>query len=308
MIEVSQGHEKGIGLEVFFKSCICLSQYDLNQIRLHSFKKTIQMTLASMGIEVGFQAGKVLFAGKELPFKELKKSETPESTVSLLSALADSKPEDILITLPTSKDQLILEGQKSLGHTEFLRKFYSVPTANMCFLSEKLNMALLTDHIPLKDVAPFFENEEFVFKKLDTLVTQLEKYFPDLSTKFVISGLNPHAGEGGLLGNQEENLKRSLDKIRKRFPEKEFIGPAPGDTLHHYPDHFLVYAHHDQGLSRFKASTGFFSSNTTLGLPILRMSVDHGTAFEIFGKNIANYTSCHYIVQRALQMRKAING
>ena len=108
-------------------------------------------------------------------------------------------------------------------------------------------------------------------------------------TEVYISGLNPHAGENGLLGNEENEILDAIENLRELYPRIIFEGPIPGDGIHlqktkKQAHQLYVYMYHDQGLSPFKQKHGLVGLHMTFGLPFLRMSVDHGTGFEIYGK------------------------
>lgn len=295
MIHITQGHEGSIALEVFLKSFLLLSPSQQQSFTLHcneqSWKKNLQINnLRSSS-----------FSNLMLVFTKAE----PQSSAALLSALEllEAK-QDILLTLPTSKDQLIYKETNYAGHTEFLRAYCKSPEASMLFASSNKRIVLMSDHIPLKEVPNFLSSQKIVNKISNTLEGH-GKYFYDFE-EVIISGINPHAGENGLLGSEESEILNALIYLKEKYPKLNFIGPLPGDTLHtaHKEDkkQLLVYMHHDQGLAPFKLEFGFIGLNISLGLPFLRMSVDHGTAFPLFGKGQANCLGCHYMLKSALQV------
>lgn len=297
MIYVTQGHEAGIGLEIFLKSFILLSREEKNEIRLVVSNSDLVNNLADLKLSPKL-------------FKDLKIIENIESTKfsstnSLMTALSIITPKDILVTLPTSKDQLIFKGVSCAGYTEFFRAYYQNPNISMTFKGLTQNVLLITDHIPLKEVANQI-TAELIQNKVQLTLDNFKKYFYQFN-EVIFSGINPHAGENGLLGNEEIHIKTAMAKLEKGYGSL-FKGPLSGDTLHHYFDsskkQLFVYMFHDQGLAQFKSQHGLIGLNITLGLPFLRLSVDHGTAFDLYGKNKASVTGMLFLFQQAFEVIK----
>jgi 4-hydroxythreonine-4-phosphate dehydrogenase len=195
-----------------------------------------------------------------------------------------------IVTGPVSKRSWDLAGIHWAGHTEYLSRFY--PEAIMFFWAENLKVALYTHHIPLRRaIAKINERSllEFILRLHGNMHT-----FPGHEFEFLVSGLNPHAGEQGLMGSEEdEQIIPAIEKARsKGVPIR---GPFPPDVIFrnalNKPDKIVIALYHDQGLIPFKLQAFDRGVNLTLGLPFVRTSPDHGTAFDIAGKNIANPTS-----------------
>lgn len=298
MIYVTQGHEKSIALEIFLKSFLTLSEGEQKLLSLVCAEETFAEHLKFMGLE------RKLF--KNLAFIEIKQSSLSLTLESLLTSLSLMKEGDILLTLPTSKDQLKYEGKNHLGYTEFLRSYKKTPELAMTFKADEEFVLLMTDHVPLKDV-PALIKKDFIIKKLSLVLDEYKKYFSSLD-EVIVAGLNPHAGEGGLLGLEDEEISLALSELRQQYPQVKFVGPLSGDTLHFHKKEklkqLMVYMFHDQGLPVFKAQHGLKGINMTLGLPYLRMSVDHGTAFDLYGKNQASPEGCLYVLKTALEIEK----
>jgi 4-hydroxythreonine-4-phosphate dehydrogenase len=303
MIHITQGHEESISIEVLLKALLLIhSNQTKNHLILHAFKETLEKNASLLNLSIEFNGKFVSFCGHQVQFIELAPASLPQSTSSLLSALNSIQQEDILITLPTTKDQLILDKKNPLGHTEFLRQFYKRPDLPMFFYAEDLKVLLLTDHIPLSDVTKAIQ-APMVIDKVQTCIDGYLEYFSDIDD-IIFAGVNPHAGEGGLLGHQENELKQAIRALSASNPGINFLGPIPGDSAHtklnHGKKQIIVYSFHDQGLPYFKATQNFFGINTTFGLPFLRLSPDHGTALELWGKNKANALGFHDVLLRAL--------
>lgn len=299
MIRVTQGHENGIGLEIFIKSFLLLSSTEQSKFKLYCFQESLKLTLEKSKLVFNIQDDGIIIANSFLSCEWLS-GDLPESTISLNKALIDISEQEVLLTLPTSKDQLIDDGIQRAGYTEFLRARYK-SDLSMLFSSPNENYLLVTDHIPLIDVTKKI-NSKLIHKKVKLCLDNFKKYFYTFN-EVVFSGLNPHCGENGLLGDKDSEIDEAIKSLSKEYP-LTFKGPLSGDTLHlHYRDknQLFVYMYHDQGLPVFKSKNHVVGLNITLGLPFLRMSVDHGTAFNLYGKNQANYLGCHYLLRCALK-------
>lgn len=304
MIHISQGHENSIGLEVLLKSLICLPQKDLHFLKLHCFKDTLETTLNSIHIKYEIFDDKLIINDKVLTLKLLKKNSLlSETLISLESTLKSCSTDDILLTLPSSKDQFQKNNSSFNGHTEFFRTFFSNSNLSMAFIGPINNVLLLTDHIPISQVASSISSESVLLKVSNVL----DNIGPLRSIRRVIfSGINPHCGEDGLMGNEESSLYESIKILKNKYEDIEFLGPISADTLQFFPSDcsdLLVYSSHDQGLAPFKTINGLLGINTTFGLPFLRVSPDHGTAFHLYGKNSAHYQGMLFVLKEILKLQ-----
>ena len=208
---------------------------------------------------------------------------------------------DALITCPVSKSIISLYKKNFKGQTDELAKLYKISPEKviMLFSSLDLRIALFTRHIPVKDISSKI-NSEKLKNFIILLNLEIKKWFNIRNPKIAILGLNPHAGEDGLIGSEEKNvispvIKELLSKKIKAdgpFSPDAMLAKAGQNYLKGIKQDYDVYVsmYHDQALPFFKAVAGFRGLNVTLGLPILRVSPDHGTAFDIAGKNIADNT------------------
>ena len=308
MIIVSQGHEKSISLEVFLKSYLLLSESDQKEITLVCSKESLINNCEVLNIPFKIDNSNelrfILFENI-INCNFIGKNDLPESTICLEKSLELIKEGDILLTLPTSKDQLIYKGQQLSGYTEYLRTRFNNKYISMLFTNLKKNTLLMSDHIPLSKVSSFLTSD-LIYSKTKTSISGFQKYFYKID-EMIFSGINPHVGENGLLGTEDKNIKLAIDKLQNEFENIKFIGPFAGDTLHKHltkKNQILVYMYHDQGLPIFKSENHEIGLNVSLGLPFLRMSVDHGTAFDLFGKNEANFLGCNYMINQALEISK----
>ena len=306
MIYITQGHEKSIGLEVFLKSFILLTSKNQLMFTLVTDESTLIENLKLLNLKYSIENSVLSFSGNSLQLILTTNEELPQSTTSLSKVLEVIKEGDILLTLPTSKDQLILNNEICKGYTEYLRSFYK--DANLCMLFKAMedNTLLITDHIPLKEVGSAI-TKELITKKVRTTLMYLDKYFQTID-EVVISGINPHCGEGGLLGTEDKSVYEAVTELSESI---SVVGPVSGDTLHFHKDttkkQLNVYMYHDQGLPVFKNKYKTIGLNITLGLPFIRMSVDHGTAFDLYGRGKADYSGCYYMLKEAIKLGK-ING
>ena len=287
MIFVSQGHQQSIGLEIFFKSFSLLNSRDRKLFHLVGDKFSIEETLNSIPSNLDISG---------LNYHYLEASDMSQSHQSLQYCLDKITAQNILITLPTSKDQLPGKG----GHSQFFRHIYKKEHIAMVFESLDERILLITDHIPLKDVSDTIDAPLIVSKVTTTL-----KGYASLKTlikEVIFSGINPHAGEEGLLGSEDATINHAIKELKAQFPHISFLGPFSADALHFFkrPNQLFVYMYHDQALPKFKSEHGTIGTHLTFGLPFLRMSVDHGTAFNLYKKNQANYMGMYNLLNRAI--------
>lgn len=212
-----------------------------------------------------------------------------------------------LVTGPVHKSIINDAGIAFSGHTEYLADKTNTEKVVMMLATKGLRVALATTHLPLKDVAAAI-NEKELMQVITILHRDLQMQFGIAQPKIYVCGLNPHAGEGGHLGREEiEIIEPTLDKLRARGIN--LIGPLPADTLFtpKYLDHAdaVLAMYHDQGLPVLKYKGFGQAVNVTLGLPIIRTSVDHGTALDLAGTGKADLGSLHTALHYALDMVEA---
>lgn len=197
-----------------------------------------------------------------------------------------------IITAPISKTAFAYAKVKFPGHTEMFADWYGVKSFAMMFLSKNIKAALLTIHQPIKNI-PTLINKELLANKFNLILETLKKDFNVKSPKIAVLGLNPHAGENGLIGDEEKNI--IIPFMRKFSMQKYFCGPFSPDAffgMKMYMNYDMVVGmYHDQILNPFKLLNFNKGVNYTAGLPIVRTSPDHGTAFDLAGKGIADETS-----------------
>lgn len=300
MIYVTQGYEKSASLHLFLKALSCFPNYIAENFTLILEKST----LANFGLD-HFDDDYLYLNNLKIPAIFINRDSRSISQATLETALELIEHNDQLFTLPTMKNQLILGYKNLKGYTEFFRSYFNNDFLAMTFKSESMSMVLLSDHIPLREVPKLKAND--CLKRIQSVLES--KYFE--KNNLVFLGINPHAGENGLLGNEDsicEYLKREISKKYKHF---NLVGPIAADSSlisrNNTKDDLFISAFHDQGLSLFKSHNGLHGANITLGLPFLRYSVDHGTAP---GKTLIqlNYMSYLYLINLMLEDMGRLNG
>ncbi len=210
----------------------------------------------------------------------------------LARAVVDAAVGNInaLLTMPISKFWAKRAGFSYEGHTEYLAHVLRVRNYAMMMFSENIKVVLVTTHIPLSEV-PKSINKEIIDRKLTLIFEEFKRIFK-LNPKVGVLGLNPHAGEGGEIGKEDMEI---IYPLIEEWKDKGFTveGPLPPDTAFLNKEDFDVFLcmYHDQGLIPFKIFAFREGINVTLGLPVLRTSPDHGTAYDIAWKGIADVTS-----------------
>ncbi|MGN8224341.1 4-hydroxythreonine-4-phosphate dehydrogenase PdxA [Gracilimonas sp. BCB1] len=211
-----------------------------------------------------------------------------------------------MVTAPISKEAVNLAGYEIPGHTEFLASQTNTDSVLMMLVSGDLRVALATTHIPVKDISKAI-TPDVIEEKVEILSSSLIHDFGITNPKIAVFGLNPHAGDGGVIGMEEiDTITPSLKMIREKRTDITLHGPFPADgffgqQLHKHHDAILAM-YHDQGLAPFKLLSFGKGVNFTAGLPIIRTSPDHGTAFDIAGKGVANPSSFKEAYKLAVEL------
>ncbi len=211
---------------------------------------------------------------------------------------------DVLVTAPISKETIAKAGFQFPGHTEYLADMSGVPEALMMMIADKLRVALVTSHVPLSEVSGSLTREK-ITDKIEALNQSLQRDFGIQRPKIAVLGFNPHAGENGKMGSEEaETILPAINAAKTK--DIFAYGPFPADglfgseSLHKYDAILAMY--HDQGLTPFKALAFDQGVNFTAGLPIVRTSPDHGTAFDIAGQDMASAQSMRSAIYAAIDI------
>ncbi len=211
---------------------------------------------------------------------------------------------DALVTAPVNKEKINKSGIRFLGHTEYLAGATKTRMYAMMLCGGPLKVTTLTRHIPLKKV-PCAITPRKIIEAVILTDAALKNYFKIKRPRIGICGLNPHCGEGGSIGTEEKDvIIPTVRRIRRFLPN--VFGPISGDVIFHMAYHgkldAVISMYHDQGLGPLKMIAFERGVNVTLGLPFIRTSPDHGTAYDIAGKGIADPGSMKEAIKLAIRM------
>ncbi len=276
-IAISIGDLNGIGLEIALRaheqiSKICKPVYCINETMLN-------WGSAMLGIDVpkNFktkECGDVFEIKPGISTKESGEFSFDSFVTAI--ALAKSNKVSAIVTLPINKSSWEKAGIKYKGHTDALADLLNCKTTMMLGCDD-MYVLLLTHHIALKDVSP-----QITVKKISKFLVSISKYIE--SDKIAVLGLNPHAGDNGVIGNEDKEIEKAIKKANKSLKKEMFEGPMVPDTAfcpaNREKFKYFVCMYHDQGLIPLKALYFEESINVTLNDSIIRTSVDHGTAFD----------------------------
>ena len=322
VVGITQGDGNGIGYEVIIKALadermleLCTPViYGSSKIfgfykkQIHNIEQ-INTNVITSAKDVHQKRVNIVNCLPENVFVEPGQS-TPESAkaamTSLQRAVEDIKDGyiDVLVTGPFNKRAMSAEGFGYTGHTEYLEKEFGVDEVAMIMVCDNLKVGVVTGHIALKDVAANITKEN-ILKKLRLMDSSLKRDFGIDSPKIAVLGLNPHCGDGGLLGDEESKI--ILPAVQEAMEEGILaFGPYSPDGffgLGNYRKYDTVLAmYHDQGLTPFKALAFEEGVNYTAGLPIVRTSPDHGTAYEMAGRDLADPRSMMSAIYTAIDI------
>ena len=321
VVGITQGDGNGIGYEVIIKALADERILDLctpviyGSSKIFGFYKKqihnidqINTNVITSAKDVHQKRVNIVNCLPDNVFVEPGQS-TPESAkaamTSLERAVEDIKAGhiDVLVTAPFNKRAMSAEGFGYTGHTEYLEKEFGVEEVAMIMVCDRLKVGVVTGHIALKDVCKSITSEKIV-KKLRLMQTSLQRDFGIDSPKIAVLGLNPHCGDGGLLGDEEQQI--ILPAVQAATEEGIMaFGPYSPDGFFgtNYSKFDAVLAmYHDQGLTPFKALAFEEGVNYTAGLPIVRTSPDHGTAYEMAGRDMADPRSMMAAIYTAIDI------
>lgn len=322
------GDFAGVGPEVTLKALAAdLDSDDTRYLLMGDIEKTIALnkqigTRLPLSVSSIQSSGRISFSHSEITIgSEHLKPGAPEAARAAVAwleqaaNLALNKEIDAMVTAPVNKESIIRAGISFVGQTEFLTNIARAPKTTMMLLGQDtggkwLRVALATTHVPIKDVA-----NQLSGKRIEVAVELAAKACSDLGlsrARIGVCGLNPHAGEGGKMGVEEQTIiGPAVKEMRRRGIDVH--GPASADALFYYAykgDYDAVVAmYHDQGLVPLKMIAFERGVNWTLGLPFIRTSPDHGTAYDIAGQNKANPSSmCAALALARKLAGKSIRG
>jgi len=327
IVGISQGDINGIGWEVIIKSMLDPTIFEICTPVVFGSNKTASFHRKALGIE-DFSFNQIKDVSEANPKRaniinvyeeevniELGKQTADGGKYALKSleaaayALAQGKV-NVLVTAPINKENIQSPDFNFPGHTEYLEDKFGDGNSLMLLVSDVLRVAVVTGHIPVTQVAHALTTEKII-KKIQTLNKALKNDFNIQKPKIGVLGLNPHAGDNGVIGDEEKNI--IIPAINKAKEEGMTVwGPYPADGFfgnETYKQFDAVLAmYHDQGLIPFKTIAFNSGVNFTAGLPVVRTSPDHGTAYDIAGKNKASEESFRTAMFTAIDIYRTRKG
>jgi 4-phospho-D-threonate 3-dehydrogenase / 4-phospho-D-erythronate 3-dehydrogenase len=309
VIGISVGDINGIGLEVILKALsdkrmlnmmtpVIFSAPDVVNFYRGHLKINLKFDLCHRPDQIHHGSINVVSCWKEklmVSFGEVNETGGTSAFYSLQSATKalENKYIDAVVTAPINKNNIQREDFSFPGHTEYFTTQFEANDSLMFLVNDELRVGVVTGHIPLTSVGESITRER-VTRKLNLMLNSLKQDFGIQKPKVAVLGLNPHAGEEGLLGAEEENIiKPVIEQVRKNG--NLVYGPFPADgffgMMHYRKFDGVLAMYHDQGLIPFKTIAFQTGVNYTAGLPVIRTSPDHGTAYDLAGKNGADETS-----------------
>ncbi|MDX1759640.1 4-hydroxythreonine-4-phosphate dehydrogenase [Arenibacter algicola] len=318
---ISIGDLNGIGCEVVLKTFEDSRMLDFCTPVIFASNKTISHQKSELGLEINYNGihdaskaidGKinVVNVWKETPVIKFG-DPTPESgkyaIQSLKAAVAALKNNeiDVLVTAPINKNNIQAEDFKFPGHTDYLAQELEGESL-MFMVTDGLRVGLLTDHVAVKDVATNI-TPQLIRSKVNTISNSLKMDFGIRKPKIALLGINPHSGDNGVIGKEDDEVLRP---VIKEMSEKGHLvfGPYSADSFFGSDNYknfdAILAAYHDQGLIPFKTLSFGKGVNFTAGLNKVRTSPDHGTAYEIAGKGVADNSSFKEAVFAAIHIFK----
>ena len=307
-IGITIGDYNGIGPEIALKALLEIDLVESTPILiappsiLNFYKQILSSNLSLIEIQNTSQvteAGPYILNLNNSSPQPVPESLTKESGTVAMQSIEDAidlclnDELHAMVTLPISKEAINLAGYKIPGHTEFLAKKTNTNSVLMILVSGDLRVALTTVHIPISQVATSITTE-LIIEKATILDRSLKRDFSISHPKIAVLGLNPHAGDGGVIGTEEiEIIQPALQTLKEQGIKAEGAFPADGffGQKRHLQYDAILAMYHDQGLAPFKSISFGQGVNFTAGLPIIRTSPDHGTAFDIAGKGVADPSS-----------------
>lgn len=304
-ILITFGNPNGIGPEIIAKALASFPNDSLDQFILIGDKESFNLYFPSK------LRNSLSFVEVSVPTFQLEPGNPSPlsgrlSYKFLLKAveMLKNRSGQTLVTAPISKELIASSGiQNFTGHTTFLSRAFNHAKVSMLFASKDLNVILTTIHHPLHSVSNIL-TQSILKTTLENGINWCTKTFGS-SFKIGVCGLNPHAGENGLLGHEEQKV---IIPVIQKLNHPSVFGPFPADSLfyeayHHQTYQLIVAMYHDQGLAPFKLLHFYDGINITLGLPFLRTSPDHGTAFALANKGQANEESMFQAIKTALEWK-----
>ena len=316
---ISVGDLNGIGVEILLKTFKDSRMFEFCTPVVYASQKAINFNKKhfDFNINVHSVSSKGKLSSDKLNVIDVWKDEVSINfgvednevgsyAVKSLEAAVDalnSGEIDVLVTAPINKKNIQSDTFKFPGHTDYLAKHIK-GNSLMLMVSGGLRVGLLTDHVPVKEVSTKID-KTLIENKVQTVIKTLKQDFQVQKPKVALLAINPHAGDNGVIGNEDSNLLAPVIESLKQEGNLVF-GPYPADSFfgsdHYKKFDAIIASYHDQGLIPFKTLSFGQGVNFTAGLDKIRTSPDHGTAYEIAGKGEANESSFKEAVFLAIKL------
>ncbi len=318
-VGISIGDLNGIGCEIILKTFEDVRMLDFCTPVIFASNKTISFQKNALNLEInyhGIQEANMALAGKinvvnvwkeipEVSFGNSTKEAGKFALQSLRAAVSALKNNeiDVLVTAPINKDNIQAEDFKFPGHTDYLAAELEGESL-MFMVTESLKVGLLTDHVAIKDVSSAI-SPRLIRNKISIIEKSLMMDFGIRKPRIALLGINPHSGDNGVIGKEDDEILRPV--VRERVDIGHLVyGPYSADSFFGSQAYkkfdAVLAAYHDQGLIPFKTLSFGNGVNFTAGLSKVRTSPDHGTAYEIAGKGLADHSSFREAVFTALNI------
>lgn len=288
VVVVTMGDPQGVGPEVICKALREKSLLAQGRFIVIGDKKALGRVHSSVGVV-------------DVPYKTAGEGSLKFLDKAIL--LIKGGVADALVTAPLSKEAVSRYAKNFVGHTEYLAEAFDVANFDMMFVARQTRLTIVTRHVPLKEV-PKLITQKAVFDSIALMAKTLKEKFKIKNPKIAVLGLNPHAGENGLLGHEDgKYILPAINKAKAQGINAK--GPLPADTFFAFAPNLydgVIAMYHDQGLAPLKGMYMKELVNYTPGLPFVRTSPAHGTAYDIVGKNKADPASMSAAIKLACQL------
>lgn len=306
-IAITMGDPNGVGPEIITKSLGCAEVQSICRPLVFGSHEVLELSRELSGIDTEYFIEKCGVFGTVDLTKGKVSEKAGQASLHCIEAAVQSVMDgqsDCIVTAPISKEAIHLAGSKFPGHTEMLASLSGSEHFAMMFEGAHFKVILATIHEAIKDV-PALLDKDNLFYMMVMANDALKNYFGIERPRIAVCGLNPHAGESGAFGTEEQEIIiPAVD--RARLSGMDIDGPLPADTLFYHAAQgrwdIVLAMYHDQGLIPFKMLNFELGVNVTIGLPFIRTSPDHGTAFDIAWKGKANPSSMIEAIKVAVNM------
>ncbi|NJB83113.1 4-hydroxythreonine-4-phosphate dehydrogenase PdxA [Wenyingzhuangia aestuarii] len=320
-IGISVGDLNGVGIELILKTFEDKRMYELctpvvfaSEKSIAYYKKELKYNYPTFNIKdtSKIEDGKLNVVAVWNDLVQIQPGTPTEvsgqKAFESLEAATESLKEgsiDVLLTAPISKDNIQSESFKFPGHTEYLESKIAGESL-MILMSDEIKIGLVTGHVPVSKVSELL-NKELICKKIDIMYQSLVQDFGITRPKIAVLGLNPHCGDNGVIGSEDNEL---IQPILAEYQEKGKLiyGPYAADGFFGNQSYLkfdaVISMYHDQGLVGFKAVSFGKGVNFTAGLEKIRVSPDHGTAFDVAGKGVVNESSFKEALEQGILIAK----